>query len=356
MARAKKASPRGSSELEVEPKDQEEAAASGPCGFRSVRGHDLVIAQLQRSISQDRVPHAYLFSGPDGVGKAFAAAALAQALNCEREPGAGCGICPACDRLRREVHPDLIRVVSDGKSIKIEQVRSLEDRLAQGPHEGRALVVLFDEAERLTTAAANAMLKSLEEPRPRVHFVLVTAAPSRLPITVRSRCHHLRFGPLPEPVLAALLVEELGEDPPRAEAVARLAEGSAARARMLLGSPELPLWQTWCDRLIRLGEDRRPDVPLLVQSLLQEVDEPETVLRLLLPRLRDHVLLASGLDEGGTRLTQLDAESPEAARARRMSPLLARRRLAAIEEALRDLEMYVNKNLALERMVAQLRP
>lgn len=358
MARAKKKGAKGAVELEVEPDLPEApdlAEPKGPLGFGSLRGHDVVIHQLQRSIAGGRVPHAYLFSGPDGVGKAFAAVALAQALNCEPEPGIGCGRCSGCDRIRREVHPDLICVVSDGKTIKIEQIRALEDRLAQGPHEGRALVVLLDEAERLTTAAANAMLKSLEEPRARVHFVLVTAAPSRLPITVRSRCHHLRFGPLAEPILAALLVEVMGEDPARAAQVARLSEGSAARARLLLSSPQLPTWQRWCERLTGLAGQTRVDVPALVQALVQEVDEPETVLRLLLPRLRDHVLLAAGLDQQGERLSQVDQGSPEAAHARSLHPLRAQRHLSAVEGGLRDLEMYVNKHLALERVVLQLR-
>lgn len=333
----------------------EPSAPAGPAGFGSLRGHDAVVARLRRAIAEGRVHHALLFSGPDGVGKATAAVAFAQALCCDVAPGLGCGTCTDCGRIRRDLHPDLLRVVAEGKSIKIEQIRALEERLAQGPHEARALVILVDEAERFTANAANALLKSLEEPRPGVHFVLVTAAPSRLPITVRSRCQRLRFGPLSEADLSALLVEVYGEDPARAREVARLAEGSVARARLLTASEQFPLWRRWCERLATLGGAGGVDVPGLVQELLQEVDEPEVVLRLLLPRLRDQVLLAAGLDAEGRRLTQLAPGDPEAERARHRPVPIAERRIAAVQVGLRDLETYVNKHLALERVVVQLR-
>jgi DNA polymerase-3 subunit delta' len=320
-------------------------------GFASIRGHEAVVERLERAIATGRVHHAYYFTGPDGVGKATTAVALAQALSCKQAPGRGCGACSVCSRLARNVHPDLVWVEAEGKQIKIQQIRQLEDRLAQGAHEARALMILLDEVERLNTHAANALLKSLEEPRAGVHFVLVSSASHRVPITIRSRCQQVRFGPLPEAVVAELLVERTGLDSAGAAEVARLADGSFSRALMLVEHEEFPVWQQWVVRLAA-GDLPALDVPGQVQTLLREVEDPEPVLGLLRLRLRDHVLLAA--DTSPARLVQVAPGSPEAEGALRRPLVSAQRRLAAVEVGLRDLRSYVNKHLALERVLLQL--
>jgi len=320
-------------------------------GFASIRGHAPVVERLERAITAGRVHHAYYFTGPDGVGKACAAVALAQAMSCDVDPGRGCGKCPTCSRLGRNIHPDLVWVEAEGKQIKILQIRQLEERLAQGAHEARCLMILVDEVERLNVHAANALLKNLEEPRAGVHFVLVSAASHRVPITVRSRCQQVRFGPLPEAVVAELVAERMSLGITEATEAARLADGSLSRALMLVGHEEFPVWQSWVVRLAA-GELPRSDVPGQVQTLLREVEDPEPVLGLLRLRLRDHVLLAADVAQG--RLVQVEPDSPEAQRARERPLVVAQRRLAAVEAGLRDLRFYVNKHLALERVLLQL--
>ncbi len=320
-------------------------------GFASIRGHAQVVERLERAINAGRVHHAYYFTGPDGVGKASMGVALAQAMSCDEAPGRGCGDCSVCSRLGRNIHPDLVWVEAEGKQIKIQQIRQLEERLAQGAHEARALVILIDEVERLNVHAANALLKSLEEPRPGVHFVLVSAASHRVPITVRSRCQQVRFGPLSEAEVAELVQERLSLEGPEVAEVARLADGSLSRALMLVENEEFPVWQQWVVRLAA-GDLPRVDVPGQVQDLLREVDDPESVLGLLRLRLRDHVLLAADVADG--RLVQVQPDTPEAERASRRPLVVAQRRLAAVEAGLRDLRFYVNKHLALERVLLQL--
>ena len=218
-------------------------------GFASIRGHAGVVERLGRSITAGRVHHAYYFTGPDGVGKASTAVALAQAMSCDRAPGEGCGECPTCSRMARNIHPDLVWVEAEGKQIKIQQIRQLEDRLAQGAHEAHALVILVNEVERLNVHAANALLKSLEEPRSGVHFVLVSAASHRVPITVRSRCQQVRFGPLSKEVLTELMAERVSLEADQAAEAARLADGSLSRALMLVDNEDFPVWQSWVVRL-----------------------------------------------------------------------------------------------------------
>src|SRR3954454_10898402 len=172
--------------------------------FRDVVGHVRLIELLSRSVAGGTLPPSLLFAGPAGVGKHLAAVSVAQALNCgnaaPRAEGTGldaCGVCAACTRIARAVHPDVL-FVSPGESgsIKIDQVRDVIDRAAYRPFEGRRRVVIIDQADALVPAAQNALLKTLEEPPSSSVFILVTARPDVLLATVRSRCPQLRFRPL----------------------------------------------------------------------------------------------------------------------------------------------------------------
>jgi len=210
---------------------------------------------LERALGRERVHHAYLFDGPEGVGKERAALGLAQALVCERrapDGQAACGECSACLRVpiregeRRPPHPDVIvlerglytpeqigRRAPETQDLSIDQVRTLVlARSAFAPHEGKARVFILRRAEELSTGAANALLKTLEEPGDRTHFVLMSSAAESLLPTIRSRTQRVRFGPLPDAVVERLLLER-GAKPADARAVAKLAHGSMSEAASL---------------------------------------------------------------------------------------------------------------------------
>ncbi len=225
-----------------------------------VRGQTSAVETLTRALERGKPHHAYRFEGADGVGKELAAFGLAQALVCTE--GRGCGACNACRRAvtlsetepRVPLHPDVILierglyadVLRDGAGkkleekagISIEQVRRIV--LAQvgfAPAEGRARVFIVRDAHDLTTSAANALLKTLEEPRPSTHFVLLTSRPDKLLPTIRSRSMPIRFGPLPEPVVTDLLVAR-GVARDVAEIAASFSDGSVATALQSI-DPEL---------------------------------------------------------------------------------------------------------------------
>ena len=168
--------------------------------FRTIVGHRRLLSLLSRAIARETLPPALLLAGPAGVGKRRVAVAIAETLNCLKPQEAGdllrdsCGECPACRRIQRGVHPDVILIEpGDMGSIKIEQVRDVIDRAEYRPFEGRRRVVIIDEADALMTPAQNALLKTLEEPPSASIFVLVSSiADSFLP-TIRSRCSRLRF-------------------------------------------------------------------------------------------------------------------------------------------------------------------
>jgi DNA polymerase III subunit delta' len=194
--------------------------------FGEILGQPTAVQTLRRALDAERLHHAYRFEGPDGVGKERCAFALAQALVCERKPREGCGECLACRRavtLSAEpphvpAHPDVVlierglypaavlgRSSPENTGIGVEQIRRIVlSRAAFPPHEARALLFIFRAAHELTVSAANALLKTLEEPRPNVHFVLLSDQPRRLIDTVRSRTLPLRFGPLPDADLTAI--------------------------------------------------------------------------------------------------------------------------------------------------------
>jgi DNA polymerase III subunit delta' len=208
--------------------------------FRDLVGHRRVLGLLARSAARGRLPPSLIFEGPEGIGKARTATALAQALNC-RTPivGAGgdeldldgCGRCPACQRIVRGVHPDVLRIEpGDSGSIKIEQVREAIERAVYRPFEGMRRVVSIDQADALVIGAQHALLKTLEEPPSASVFVLVTARADALLPTVRSRCARLRFGRLTAAEVATVLIQDHGYDEPDARAGAALADGSIGRA------------------------------------------------------------------------------------------------------------------------------
>ncbi|MFQ5642378.1 MAG: DNA polymerase III subunit delta' [Thiogranum sp.] len=151
--------------------------------------------QLDQARSQGRLPHALLIKGQEGVGKHVLAERLAEALLCEQPGNEGqpCGHCQACGWLQAGTHPDLFRVRPEeaGKAIKIDQIRALNTKLAITSHAGQYKIAIIQPADAMNVNAANSLLKTLEEPAASTLLLLLTAAPGRLPATIRSRCQQL---------------------------------------------------------------------------------------------------------------------------------------------------------------------
>jgi DNA polymerase-3 subunit delta' len=193
-------------------------------------GHREVVDKLATFLEAGRLPHAVLFSGPEGVGKFLAARWLAAGFLC---PDGGCGTCTTCSRILKELHPDLhvVKAEAGRGMITIGQIRDLTALVGTKPFEGSGKAAIIDDADRMNEESQNAFLKTLEEPPPRTVIVLVSSACDRLLPTIRSRCQRFGFSLLGEEDLSLLLErnrQEQGDFP------MKLAEGSPGRLLRLL--------------------------------------------------------------------------------------------------------------------------
>jgi DNA polymerase-3 subunit gamma/tau len=210
-----------------------------PQTFRDLTGQTHVTETLANAIRNDRVAHAYIFSGARGVGKTTAARILAKALNCVNGPTADpCGECDSCKEIALGSSLDVIEI--DAASNRgIDQIRELREMVRYAPAGSRNKVVILDEAHMLTTEASNALLKTLEEPPDRVIFVMATTEPENLEDTIRSRSQHFHFRALTFTEITARLEEiaakeNLQIEPGALAVIARMAEGSMRDALSLL--------------------------------------------------------------------------------------------------------------------------
>jgi len=319
--------------------------------FKRIVGQKTAVETLTRALASGRIHHAYRFEGPDGVGKELAALAFAQALVCESTVTRGCGECSACRRAVTlnsspplvPIHPDVVLVGrgvypksilgrEETTGISVEQVRRvILGRTSMPPHEGRALVIIIRDAHELGISAANALLKTLEEPPKRTHFILLTSQPNLLIDTIRSRSLPLRFRPLNDALVAQILVEK-GLNP----TVAPLAHGSVSLACDLATAENLKEYDAFADAALH---------SLGAKSLAHALDAAEDR-----PNDRDQFL--ARLDFLGEKLAGLarahvgqDIEKAE----------LAASCHAVVIQTMGRVKANMQSGLALEWMLAKLR-
>jgi len=323
-----------------------------------VKAQPTAVATLERALSSDRVHHAYLFDGPAGVGKELAALGLAQALVCEkREAGSSraCGECSACTRARlregeaRPVHPDVVilerglyepaqigRRTPETQDLSIDQVRTLVlARAAFPPHEGRAKVFIIRRADELSVSAANALLKTLEEPGRLTHFILLSSLSDSLLPTILSRTQRVRFASLPDAVVIDLLVAG-GTSQEDAERIAPLSGGSMTQALALADPDESEKREDFVNRALKAIESRDLGAGLdLAEDSKKHKGSLDVALQALATRLAQRARSVAG------------DRAPDADKA------AARYRLALV--AAEELAGNVSPALVIESMIVRMR-
>jgi DNA polymerase-3 subunit delta' len=335
--------------------------------FSSVIGHRRIVSLLSRAVARESLPPALLLAGPSGIGKRRMAMAVAAAVNClQPRAGAGlerdaCGECPACRRIARAVHPDVILIEpGDSGTIKIDQVRDVIDRAGYRPFEGRRRVVVIDEADAMVAAAQNALLKTLEEPPSTSIFMLVSSLPDALLPTVQSRCPRLRFGPLSASEVAAVLVRDHEYGEAAARAAAADADGSVGRA-LSSESADLSEARNAAQRILEQAA-RTTDPSRLVDSVkdvvgkkgsaANERDQLAACLRATASLLRDLGLMAVRADSSA--IANADLQPQLAALSRSYTGDRATSAYAAVDRALAALERNASPKAVVDWVVLQL--
>ncbi len=347
--------------------------------FPDVLGHERPRTVLARLLASDRIPHAFLFHGPEGAGKGFVASRFAISLVCTQpgQEGAGCGSCAACRKAAHGNHPDVLAVTrllkketrgeageDDGEDedapvakggelrpfIIVQQIRELNQHAAHAPREGRRRVFLVDPADRMNVESQNALLKTLEEPGGQTVIILVASRPHLLLPTVRSRCFQVGFGAMPPDELAASLVSR-GMAPHEAWARAALSDGRPGRALGL----DLPTLTTRRDRLLTALEALAAS-PRAASELGEYAEQiaGETEAELLLGIDLVQALLRDAARSASGRGAILHADV--APRIDQLGHALGAERateLVALADRLRaDLRLNLNKTLLCETLLA----
>lgn len=235
---------------------------------------------LANAIINHRIANAYLFAGPQGVGKARVAREFAQAVNCINVTLDGVCECLHCQAIRKQVFPDVIEVEPDGARLKVDQIRDLKSATRFGPAKGAYLVVIVHRVESFTPEAANSFLKLLEEPPAKVVFVLMTTHLSSILPTINSRCQVMQFSQLSSENVRDILAKD-GLTASQIDKVAGLVQGELVLAR-LLSDPASTVWQ-FVDDMGRLGEKSVADILKLAESLAtQEKDRVRDLIHIFL--------------------------------------------------------------------------
>jgi DNA polymerase III subunit delta' len=283
--------------------------------FKNIIGQEVAKQILRRSFDENRLAQSYLFYGPSGVGKEMAAFQLAQALNCTGEE-APCESCSQCLKTVTFNHPDLHYVFpvphpsseSDKKklseeiaellaqkaekpylaldfdrpaAISIDDIRNLQAKLSLQPYQGRKKVVIIVSPEAMTTEAANAFLKTLEEPSPTTNFILVCDKPNALLPTILSRCQKIRFMRLDQESVIRALEERHGLPAQQAKLLASLSQGSLGRALEMMEMDVLEERQMAGDILMAGLEKRYAEMMESIDLATAEKGRPQRVLELM---------------------------------------------------------------------------
>jgi DNA polymerase-3 subunit delta' len=319
-------------------------------------GHEWAVEMLQQHLSRDSVRHAYLFSGPSGLGRRTLALRLAQALNCPTPvaPGQACGKCKTCQQIERMQYADLtvIQAEKEGGTLKVEQIRTMRQSLVLKPYQGKYRVALFLRFQEANASAQNALLKTLEESPRHAILILTADTPEQLLPTIVSRCEVLRLRPLPIGMVEAAL-RERAADETTARLLAHISGGRPGYAFRLMDDEEMLKFRNQrLEDLQNLLKSSRRERFAYVEKLTDRKkkggDSEERTRETLLIWLsfwRDVMLSASGAN---APLANVDRQAEIKAMAGKLPLVEARQLVATAQGAIDQLDRNVNARLLME--------
>ncbi|MCI0899625.1 MAG: DNA polymerase III subunit delta' [Chloroflexi bacterium] len=330
----------------------------------TIFGQDHLLKRLEPALQQRRQSHAYLLSGPPHVGKMAMAINLSQAVNCLEGPGAPCGTCTQCTRIAAGLHADISILIpgqgEEGRSPKtvigIDAIKELIHRVSLNPYEGSSSVVIIDGAESMSDDAANALLKTLEEPPPQVMFLLLTANEGAVLPTIRSRCQSMVLVPLSRDAMVQRLVSGHQTTPEQAEHLFRLSRGCLGWAMGALDDAQvLEQRQADLERMqetLDAGLETRFTYANEIATLFgSDRDAAKDLLALWLRWWRDLLLIKEGAEEF---LHNADYSDSLRNQASGLSTAEIVQFINRLMQTLSNLDSNVNPRLAMEVMMLNL--
>jgi DNA polymerase III subunit delta' len=322
--------------------------------FSDIYGHEKKIEILQKTLTQKRTGHAYLFSGVSAIGKKTLAREFIKAINCGEVESLGdsCGKCASCRKIERMSHPDVFFVEAEGQFIRIASIRQIQERTKCKPMEAQRRAFIIDDADKMNEEAANSLLKMLEEPSLVNILILITARPYSMPQTIISRCQHMRFNPLSAETVARFLAVKMDMDNQRALLLAALSGGSIGNA-LELNKDDIVTYRNELLTMLSLTNPEDPFSFINIASFLgQKKKEIKQGLNILNTFFRD-VLIFKEVRKNEMLINQ-DNISLISTCAARLSGEQILQNLEQIEKAGGIIEQNVNKSLTLETMAFKL--
>ncbi|USG65883.1 DNA polymerase III subunit delta' [Brevibacillus ruminantium] len=312
-----------------------------------------VVELLYHSLRNDRLAHAYLFAGPRGAGKKQVALHLAKSLFCTEKEADACGACITCRRIDAGNHPDVLVISPDGASIKIDQIRNLQKEMAMRAVESFHKVYIIEHVDKMTTQAANSLLKFLEEPPAGVVALLLTENSHAMLPTILSRCQIIHFSPLSPEVIA----RKLGEEgiPGGAARVVSHITSNLEEARVLSQAEWFAQLRNLMIQLVQECKQHNSSVLYTIHDMLQKSDkikeELPLFLDLLILWLRD--ILYVQVDRHA-HLINSDQQDVLQGQALLWTKAELLRGIDLVMETKNRIERNANPQLALERLVLQI--
>ncbi len=313
-------------------------------------GHEWAVDLLAEHVSKGRERHSYLITGPLGVGRRTLALRFAEALNCPNmpHPGQPCRTCPSCRRIEAMQHPDLtiVEAARQGAVLKIDQVRELQHNLSLSPFEARYRVALLLRFEEANPAAANALLKTLEEPPAQVVMILTAQGVETLLPTIVSRCEILRLRPVSIDQTSIGLQTIYGVPTDSADKLAHISGGRPGYAIRLYQFPGLlEQRQSWLQDLLRIFRSPVRERFEFAFKRVENKEEMRSELQIWLTFWRDVLIYSTGITDP---LTNLDYQPQISRLADELGLSNAQFQVEAIERTIDRIDRNVNPRLALE--------
>ena len=318
--------------------------------FENILGQESAVTQLRTALQNDRLAHAYLLHGPKGTGKKLTALKFTKALYCTADALGACDACATCRKIANRNHPDVLFIEPEGAAVRIEAIRTIQNRLVYKPYESQRTTVIIDGCEVLSLPASNALLKTLEEPPGSALLLLLASRKEALPLTILSRCRLLPFRPLAPQHIATLLCQR-GVDIATARSAALLAEGSMEAFADADPANVLARRQAAYDLLSDTLTARDPGLFARTRQLAGKRDQCEELLRWFAVLCRDMLILKAA------PAIPLHNQDKRAGLTELALPLTRERLLDTcdlIEQLRRHIAVNVNPQLVFERLLIHL--